>query len=88
MAVLCLLLFAVLMHTWIVTGNPASNDECPLWFVPGNNGSCECGNDLGGIVKCNDATREAYLLEWFCMSQDSAGLSGGKLLHSDPPKRK
>ena len=77
MAVLCLLLFAVLMHTWIVTGNPASNDECPLWFVPGNNGSCECGNDLGGIVKCNDATREAYLLEWFCMSQDSAGLVVG-----------
>jgi len=50
MATLSLLLFTGLLHTWSVTGNPTSNNDCPLWFVPGDNGSCECGNDLGGGV--------------------------------------
>ena len=77
MAALCLLLFTGLLHTWSVTGNPTSNNDCRLWFVPGDNGSCECGNDLGGVVKCNNESREAYLLEWFCMSQDSTGLVVG-----------
>ena len=58
-------------------GNAVSNNDCPLWFVPGNNGSCECGNDLGGIVKCNNESREVRLLEWFCMSQDYSGLIVG-----------
>ena len=58
-------------------GKPASNNDCPLWFVPGDNGSCECGNDLGGIVKCNSVSREAYLLDWYCMSQDSTRLVVG-----------
>ena len=77
MAVLCLLLFTVLLNTWSVTGNPAANNDCPLWFVPGDNGTCECGNDLGGIVKCNNVSREVYLLVGFCMSQDSTGLVVG-----------
>ena len=77
MATLCLLIFTVLLHTWSITGKPAANNDCPLWFVPGDNGTCECGNDLGGIVKCNNVSREVYLLEWFCMSQDSAGLVVG-----------
>ena len=77
MAALCLLLFTVLLHTWSVSGNPAANNDCPLWFIPGDNGTCECGNDLGGIVKCNNASREVYLLKWFCMSQDSTGLVVG-----------
>ena len=58
-------------------GNAATNNDCPLWFLPGDNGSCVCGEDLGGIVKCNNESREAYLLEWFCMSQDSTGLVVG-----------
>ena len=28
-------------------------------------------------MKCNNASREVYLLEWFCMSQDSTGLVVG-----------
>ena len=74
---LFLLLLTVLQHTWSATGNPTANNDCPLWFVPGDNGTCECGNDLGGIVKCNNVSREVYLLEWFCMSQDSTGLVVG-----------
>ena len=47
------LLFTVLLCMWCVTGNPASNNDCPL------------------------SIRETYLLEWFCMSQDSTGLVVG-----------
>ena len=77
MAALCLLLFIVLLHKWRTTGNPAASNDCPLWFIPGDNGSCECGNDLGGVVKCNNESREAFLLESFCISHDPTGLVVG-----------
>ena len=67
----------MLLHTWSVTGNPAANNDCPLWFVPGDNGTCECGNDLGGIVKCNNVSKQIHLLRCFCMSYDSMGLVVG-----------
>ncbi len=32
-----------------------SNSTCPPWFIYNETTSkCQCGNDLGGIVKCND----------------------------------
>jgi len=77
MAALSLLLFTVLLHTWSVTGNCAAKNDCPLWFVPRDNGSCECGSDLDGTVKCNNESRETYLLACFCMSYDSTGLVVG-----------
>ena len=97
MAALCLLLFTLLLHTWSATGKCAANNDCPLWFVPGDNGSCECGSDLDGIVKCNNESRETYLLGCFCMSYDSTGLvvgacpyhcthSGTTALHYPLPK--
>jgi len=67
----------MLLHTWSATGNCAANNDCPLWSVPGDNGSCECGSDLDGIVKCNNESRETYLLGCFCMSYDSTGLVVG-----------
>jgi len=66
-----------LLHKRRTTGNSAASNDCPLWFIPGDNGSCECGNDLGGVVKCNNESREAFLLESFCMSHDPTGLVVG-----------
>ena len=97
MAAPCLLLFTVLLHTWSATGNCAANNDCPLWFIPGDNGSCECGSDLDCVVKCNNESRETYLLGCFCMSYDSTGLvvgacpyqcthSGTTALHYSLPK--
>ena len=36
-----------------------------------------CGNNLGGVVKCNNVSKETYLLGCFCMSYDSTGLECG-----------
>ena len=43
--------------------------QCPLWTSP-QNGSCKCGTDLRGIVKCEDG-RGAYALSYcFCMTTE------------------
>jgi len=75
--VFCLLLFAVLPSSAVGLGYPAASDDCPLWFTSDDNGSCECGSNLGGIVKCNNVSKETYLLGCFCMSYDSTGLVVG-----------
>ena len=42
------------------------------WFYPnnGSNGSvvCECGSELGGVVKCNNETKELQVLLCYCMT--------------------
>ncbi len=56
-------------------------NDCPPWTksVPITNyrseqnrincQNCECGNSLGGVVKCNKTTKEVKLLACYCMSQ-------------------
>ena len=72
--VYCLLLFTVLTGS---EGNPAANNDCPLWFISDGNDSCKCGSDVGGVVKCNNVSRDVYLLGCFCMSHDPMGLVVG-----------
>ena len=72
--VYCLLLLTVLTGS---EGNPAANNDCPLWFIPDGNDSCKCGSDVGGVVKCNNVSRDVYLLGCFCMSHDPMGLVVG-----------
>ena len=57
--------------------NLAANNDCPLWFIPDGNETCKCGSDLGGAVKCNNVSREVYLLGCYCMSHDPMGLVVG-----------
>ena len=26
--------------------------QCPTWFKEAEDGTCECGSDLGGAVRC------------------------------------
>ena len=50
------------------TNNTSSLDQqCPLWTSP-QNGSCKCGNDLRGIVKCEDGRGAYALTNCFCMT--------------------
>ena len=76
-AVYCLLLLTVLSGSEGNISNPATNNDCPLWFVRDGNETCKCGSDLGGVVKCNNVSREVYLLGCYCMSQDYTGLVVG-----------
>ena len=45
---------------------------CPTWFVPVRSGSgsvsCECGDSLGGIVRCDHRTKSTQLLSIHCMT--------------------
>ncbi len=46
---------------------------CPPWFIYNETTSkCQCGNDLGGIVKCNDkeGAQENAIMECYCMTHD------------------
>ena len=49
------------------------HDICPPWFIYNETTSkCQCGNDLGGIVKCNDkeGAQANAILECYCMTHD------------------
>ena len=49
------------------------NDICPPWFIYNETTSkCQCGNDLGGIVKCNDkeGAQENAIMDCYCMTHD------------------
>ena len=50
---------------------PGSSDghiTCPhLWFL-WNNGSCHCGSDVHGVVKCDPDTKEVAVLDCNCLT--------------------
>ena len=47
---------------------------CRTWFFPNlsSNGTCRCGNDVHGIVKCNDSTKEAFIRSCYCMTYNES----------------
>ena len=62
---------------------------CPHWLFPihTENGStaCECGNDLKGVVKCNNETQKVKILQCYCMtysSDDNTSLVVGECFYS------
>ena len=40
---------------------------CPTWFFL-LNGTCRCGDDVHDAVRCNDSTKEAAILDCYCMT--------------------
>ena len=44
------------------------NGSCSSWFT--NNETCECGNDLDRVVRCNSTLREVDILDCYCMTLD------------------
>ena len=51
--------------------------QCPTWFKETDTGSCECGPDLGGVIKCDRYTGEVSIILAYCMTYDN---SSGELL--------
>ena len=44
----------------------AANDEpCPTWFHRSQEGQCECGQSLQGIVSCDNATQRVGVLNGY-----------------------
>ena len=64
----------------------ASHDpQCPTWFFPdsSSNGTCRCGDDIHDTVRCNDLTKEAAILDCYCMTyNESTGPVVGACFYS------
>ena len=52
-------------------------DQCPTWFKETETGSCECGPELGGVIKCDEDTKKVSIRMGYCITYDS---SSGELL--------
>ena len=67
---------------------PESDGQvCPTWFLPeethsGTGTMCKCGSLPGHAVKCDPASNETWLDEWYCTTYDNA--TGMTLLGSCP----
>ena len=47
---------------------------CPTWFFPDRslNGRCRCGDDVHGVVRCNDSTQQAFIRSCHCMTYNES----------------
>ena len=47
--------------------------QCHTWFFPDPsiNDTCRCGNDIHDAVRCNNSTKEAAILDCYCMTYNN-----------------
>ena len=47
---------------------------CPTWFFPDPslNCRCRCGDDVHGLVRCNDSTQQAFIRSCHCMTYNES----------------
>ena len=50
--------------------SPDGDEVCPVWFVCGSNNTCECGSSEHRIVKCNQDSQVAMVLDCYCVTYD------------------
>ena len=46
--------------------------HCPIWFRETDNGSCECGDELGGQIKCDNSSQRVSIALNYCMTYDNS----------------
>ena len=56
-----------------LSGNVASqDDQCPSWTRPVNttdgNITCECGDEVGGIISCDNNTKQVFVSDCYCVT--------------------
>ena len=62
------------LHQSVSKYEPATNRSCSLWkYDKYNNSSCECGDDIHGIVSCRNDQPTLFLLTCHCMSYSDHG---------------
>ena len=49
----------------------SNNASCPPWFEQ-SNGTCKCGEEIHGIVKCNATLQESSVLDCYCMTYNES----------------
>ena len=47
---------------------------CHTWLFPdpSSNSTCRCGDDVHGIIRCNDSTKEAFIRSCYCMTYNES----------------
>ena len=45
--------------------------QCPIWFKETDNGSCECGDELGGQIKCDKSSQRVSIALNYCMTYNN-----------------
>ena len=50
------------------------DQQCHTWFFPelSSNGTCRCGDDVHGLVRCNDSTKQAFIRSCHCMTYNES----------------
>ena len=71
-------------------GCEMQGEECPTWFRPVRSSSgvlvsCECGNNLKGIVRCVHETNLTELLSPYCMTTSVTITSSNSSVNSSCP---
>ena len=67
------------------------NPSCPTWFFPDPslNNTCICGNDIEGVVKCNNSTKKVSILPCYCMTYaESTGTVVGTCFYNSVRRKK
>ena len=64
-------LISIIASTTVVPGD-RSQGECPVWFKRNENGSCECGSELGGGIHCDPYKQVVSIMVGYCMSFDNS----------------
>ena len=74
------MIFTTLVYLWFLvsiassTGasEETSQEECSVWFKRNENGSCECGSELGGEIRCDPYKQVVSIMVGYCMSVDNS----------------
>ena len=64
-------LISIIASSAVVSGD-SSQGECPVWFKRNENGSCECGSELGGEIRCDPYKQVVSIMVGYCMSFDNS----------------
>ena len=65
MSMLLLVLVFEVVAVISVTG------QCFTWFKEAEDGTCQCGSNVGGVIKCDEYTETVYIAVGYCMSMEN-----------------
>ena len=66
------LLSLISIASTTVVSRSNSQGKCPVWFKRNENGTCECGFELGGKIKCDPYKQVVSIMVGYCMSFDNS----------------
>ena len=66
-------IFAIYISSGCTSTGCKTSEQCPTWHYPDPVvGTCKCGNQLQGVIKCEPKKRIRLFL-WVCMTNDNLG---------------